>query len=70
MPVGGPARGDVADAGRDFCQGKIAHYKVPRCLKVTDEFPMTLMGKVQKSTMLRMSAVEFGLVSAAGVETA
>ena len=33
---------------REFCRGKIAHYKVPRYVQVTDEFPMTVTGKVQK----------------------
>ena len=33
---------------REFCRGKIAHYKVPRYVKFVDEFPMTVTGKVQK----------------------
>ena len=40
---------DVAE----FCRGKIAHYKVPRYVHVTDEFPMTVTGKVQKYKMRR-----------------
>ena len=31
-----------------FCQGQIAHYKVPRYVRFVDEFPMTVTGKVQK----------------------
>ncbi len=55
---------------REFCQGKIAHYKVPRYVAATDEFPMTVTGKIQKFK-LRDDAVErFGLQAAAGVETA
>ncbi len=34
-----------------FCKGEIAHYKVPRYLKVVDEFPMTVTGKIQKFVM-------------------
>ncbi len=33
---------------RDFCQGQIAHYKVPRYLRFVDSFPMTITGKIQK----------------------
>ncbi len=33
---------------KDFCQGKIAHYKVPRYVQVVSEFPMTVTGKIQK----------------------
>jgi fatty-acyl-CoA synthase len=33
---------------REFCRGKIAHFKVPRYVEVVDEFPMTVTGKVQK----------------------
>jgi fatty-acyl-CoA synthase len=36
---------------REFCQGKLAHYKVPRYLHVTDEFPMTVTGKIRKVEM-------------------
>jgi fatty-acyl-CoA synthase len=60
------------DAGgvRAFCQGRIAHYKIPRYVRVTDEFPMTVTGKVQKYKM-RETAVELlGLHEAAAVTTA
>ncbi|MDP2263528.1 MAG: AMP-binding protein [Hydrogenophaga sp.] len=33
---------------RDFCQGRIAHYKVPRYIRFVDAFPMTVTGKIQK----------------------
>jgi len=36
---------------RDFCQGRIAHYKVPRYVWFVDSFPMTVTGKVQKFKM-------------------
>jgi fatty-acyl-CoA synthase len=55
---------------RAFCEGRIAHYKIPRYVHVTDEFPMTITGKIQKYKM-REAAIEFlGLQSAAGIETA
>lgn len=53
-----------------YCQGKIAHYKVPRYVAATDEFPMTVTGKIQKFK-LRDDAIErYNLQDAAGVETA
>ena len=33
---------------REFCRGKLAHYKIPRYVRFVDEFPMTVTGKVQK----------------------
>ncbi|WP_150526672.1 AMP-binding protein [Roseibium sediminis] len=36
---------------RDFCKGQIAHYKVPRYVRVVSEFPMTVTGKAQKFVM-------------------
>ena len=44
-----------------FCKGKIAHYKVPRYIKFTDEFPMTVTGKIQKYKMREVSIAELGL---------
>ncbi len=55
---------------REFCVGKIAHYKVPRFVRVTQEFPMTVTGKVQKFKMRETSITELGLESASQVETA
>ena len=36
---------------RQFCQGQIAHYKIPRYVEFVDEFPMTVTGKIQKFIM-------------------
>ena len=55
---------------REFCRGKIAHYKVPRYVKIADEFPMTVTGKIQKFRMREMAVEELGLQTAAGIETA
>ena len=55
---------------RDFCRGQIAHYKVPRYVKFTDEFPMTVTGKIQKFRMREMAVEELGLQTAANVQTA
>ena len=58
------------DALKEFCKGKIAHYKVPRYVKFTDEFPMTVTGKIQKFKMREQAVEELGLQAAAGMQTA
>ena len=49
---------------RAFCDGRIARYKVPRHLKLVDEFPMTITGKVQKFRMREAAIEELGLAKA------
>ncbi len=36
---------------REFCRGRIAHFKIPRYIRFVDEFPMTVTGKLQKFRM-------------------
>jgi len=64
--------GESADAEeiREFCRGRIAHFKVPRYVKVTTEFPMTVTGKIQKFRMREMAVEELGLQTASQIETA
>jgi fatty-acyl-CoA synthase len=50
---------------KDHCRAKIAHYKVPRYVRFTDAFPMTVTGKVQKYKMRETAIEELGLVEAA-----
>ena len=50
-----------AAAVREFCTGKLAHYKIPRYVMVVDEFPMTVTGKVRKVEMREESAKQLGL---------
>ncbi|MGA9866727.1 MAG: AMP-binding protein [Acetobacteraceae bacterium] len=54
-----------AEDVRAFCEGQIAHYKVPRHIRFVDEFPMTVTGKVQKFIMRRQTAEELGAVETA-----
>lgn len=58
------------DEIRDFCRGRIAHYKVPRYVKFVSEFPMTVTGKIQKYVMRDVSIQELQLEGAADIETA
>jgi fatty-acyl-CoA synthase len=55
---------------KDFCRGKIAHYKIPRYVKFVDDFPMTVTGKIQKFLMRRQAVEELGLEKAASTTTA
>jgi fatty-acyl-CoA synthase len=43
-----PGRALAEEQVRAFCQGQIAHYKVPRYIRFVDAFPMTVTGKIQK----------------------
>ena len=36
---------------KSFCQGQIAHYKIPRIIRFVPEFPLTATGKPQKFVM-------------------
>ena len=58
------------EALREFCRGRIAHYKVPRYVTMVDDFPMTVTGKVQKFKLRDQAIDAFDLHEAAGVETA
>jgi fatty-acyl-CoA synthase len=49
---------------REFCRGKIAHFKVPRYVEIVDEFPMTITGKVQKFKMREIAVEKLGLTEA------
>ncbi|MFC6704032.1 AMP-binding protein [Flexivirga alba] len=44
---------DPLDAGaiQEFCKGRLAHYKIPRYVHVTEAFPMTVTGKIRKVEM-------------------
>ena len=51
----------TAEEIREFCQGQIAHYKIPRYIKFVDGFPMTVTGKIQKFVMREQMIDELGL---------
>jgi len=53
-----------------FCKGKITHFKIPKYFKFTQDFPLTVTGKVQKFKMREQSIEELGLHKAASVKTA
>ena len=58
------------DEIREFCRGRIAHFKVPQYIRFVDEFPMTVTGKVQKFRIREIEIQDRGLESAARIRTA
>ena len=56
----------TADEVREFCQGQIATYKIPRYVRFTTDFPMTVTGKVQKFRMREIFVEELGLSAITG----
>jgi fatty-acyl-CoA synthase len=51
----------TAESLREFCSGRLAHYKIPRYVHITDEFPMTVTGKIRKVAMRTASIDLLGL---------
>jgi fatty-acyl-CoA synthase len=49
------------DELRDYCRGKVAHYKVPRHVRFVEEFPMTVTGKIQKYKLREEAVSALGL---------
>ncbi|MFF7370456.1 AMP-binding protein [Streptomyces tricolor] len=45
---GDPADPLTLEELREFCAGRLAHYKIPSRLRILDSFPMTVSGKVRK----------------------
>ncbi|MFJ8159560.1 AMP-binding protein [Streptomyces sp. NPDC096136] len=46
----------TAESVRAYCDGRLAHFKIPRYVHVVDEFPMTVTGKIRKVEMRAMAA--------------
>jgi fatty-acyl-CoA synthase len=51
----------TAESLREFCTGRLAHYKIPRYVHLADEFPMTVTGKIRKVAMREATIAELGL---------
>ncbi|MDA9528855.1 AMP-binding protein [Bradyrhizobium sp. CCBAU 25338] len=54
----------TAEEVRAFCDGQIAHNKIPRYVEFVDEFPMTVTGKIQKFVMRDAVEQRLGLKAA------
>jgi fatty-acyl-CoA synthase len=64
------AQAITIDEVRSFCKGQLAHYKVPRYVHVTEQFPMTVTGKIRKIEMREKAVEILGLATAASVKHA
>ncbi|GAA2641338.1 AMP-binding protein [Dactylosporangium fulvum] len=60
----------TAEAVRQFCAGRLTHYKIPRYVHIVDGFPMTVTGKVRKVEMREMAVDILDLHDAAVVRNA
>jgi fatty-acyl-CoA synthase len=58
------------DEIREFCKGRIAHFKIPQMIRFVDSFPMTVTGKIQKYLIRQTEIQERHLEKAASIETA
>ena len=56
-----PGRGLTEEGLREFCRGRIAHFKVPRHVRFVSEMPVTATGKPQKFRMRERMIEELGL---------
>jgi fatty-acyl-CoA synthase len=45
----------------EFCEDKIGKYKIPKHVRLIDEFPVTAYGKIQKFKLREMAVKELGL---------
>ena len=59
--IAAPGTAPDVDSVKEFCAGKIAHYKVPRYVKLVDEFPMTVTGKIRKIQMREEAVADLDL---------
>lgn len=58
------------DELRKFCQGQIAHFKIPQYVMIVDSLPRTVTGKIRKHVLRDQAIDALGLKEAAQVETA
>lgn len=58
------------DDVKEFCRGRIAHFKVPEYVGFADEFPMTVTGKIQKYRLREIAVADLGLEGVGAQATA
>ena len=58
-----PGMALTADEVVAHCKGRISHYKVPRHVKIVEQFAMTVTGKAQKFEMRKLMEAELGLAN-------
>lgn len=60
----------TAEEIRAFCQGQLAHYKIPRHVRFVTDYPQTVTGKIQKFKIREMMIHDLNLEKAADREMA
>ncbi|GED66735.1 AMP-binding protein [Brevibacillus reuszeri] len=55
---------------RSYCEGKVAHFKIPRYIQFVTEYPMTASGKIQKYKLREHAMQLLGLSASEATETA
>ena len=55
---------------REYCDGKIARYKIPRYYAFVETVPITVSGKIQKFKMKEMAIEMLGLEAVSQIKTA
>jgi fatty-acyl-CoA synthase len=58
------------DELKQYCQGQIAHFKIPQYIMIVQALPRTVTGKIRKHVLKEAAIGELGLADAARVETA
>ncbi|XP_048589320.1 medium-chain acyl-CoA ligase ACSF2, mitochondrial-like [Nematostella vectensis] len=56
-----PGESSSPEEIKEFCKGQIAHFKIPKYIKFTEEYPLTISGKVRKFVMREQMIHELGL---------
>ena len=46
---------------KEFCKGKLAHFKIPKHVRFVEGFPTTVTGKIQKFKMREEDVKRLGL---------
>ncbi|MFK0072606.1 AMP-binding protein [Arthrobacter woluwensis] len=59
LKPGAPAL--TVESLREYCAGRLAHYKIPRYLELRESFPMTVSGKIRKVEMREEAVQRMGL---------
>jgi fatty-acyl-CoA synthase len=59
-----------AQALRDYCRDRIAHYKIPHYIEIVEQLPRTVTGKVRKHILREEGITRFGLEASDAIPTA
>jgi fatty-acyl-CoA synthase len=60
----------TSDELKCYCQGQIAHFKIPQYIMIVESLPRTVTGKIRKHVLRENAIGELGLGEAARIETA